>query len=88
MRACQCGITTADVRTHSTYPWPAYVLMAPLAILPWFSALYVRAGIQLILVISMVWALLSLAEPSGIWAGMFILFSLALACTPVWHRVT
>ena len=79
VRVCQCDIPAADGRAHSAYPWTIYVLMAPLAALPWSLALYVWAGIQLILVLLMLWALISVGELTGVWAGAFIVFALALA---------
>ncbi|HEX3353108.1 MAG TPA: glycosyltransferase family 87 protein [Terriglobales bacterium] len=76
---CQCGDFAQGVRTHSMYPWTTFVVMAPLAVLPWTAALYVWTGIQVLLVLLMIWALLSVGNLAGIWAGAFVVFALALA---------
>jgi hypothetical protein len=78
-RVCRCDIPATDVRAHSAYPWTIYALMAPLALLSWSQALYVWAAIQVVLVLLMLWALLSMGELTGLWAAAFVLSALALA---------
>jgi len=69
----------AAARSHAVYPITAFVLLSPLAALPWPAAQMVASATTLLLVVIMAWCMIRFTELEGDSRYLFAAGALALA---------